>query len=95
MTALLRMSTGLGIAKQPDGKTIVVGNFTTVNGATRTNLARLTSGTAALQTLATSGDGTTATWERSGSAPESNRSPLSIPWMAQPTRFSEMPEIDC
>jgi len=55
---------------QADGKIMVGGEFGMLGGQPRANIGRLTSGSAALQTLAINASGTTATWSRSGAGPE-------------------------
>src|SRR5207249_1142196 len=58
------------VALQPDGKILIGGSFALVNGQPRDHIARLTSGTAPLQTLEVDDEGMVATWRRSGNAPE-------------------------
>jgi uncharacterized delta-60 repeat protein len=57
-------------AVQTDGKILVGGVFTNIASQARRNLARLTAGGDARQALAINANGTTAIWNRSGSAPE-------------------------
>jgi uncharacterized delta-60 repeat protein len=59
-----------GLAIQTDGKTLVPGPFTELSGQPRFYLGRLTSGTAAMQRLSISADGSAVTWLRRGSSPE-------------------------
>lgn len=57
-------------ALQRDGKLIVSGGFTDIDGVPRTSLARLSTSQAALQTLQGDAGGMFVTWRRDGSAPE-------------------------
>jgi hypothetical protein len=57
-------------ALQPDGKIVVGGMFSAVEGVERANIARLSTGDAALQSLSVSADGASVTWSRGGAAPE-------------------------
>jgi uncharacterized delta-60 repeat protein len=59
-----------GVAVQSDGKILAGGEFSMLGGAPRSRIGRLTSGSAALQTLTVSDNGGTAIWTRNGSAPE-------------------------
>src|SRR5438093_13241310 len=63
----------LSLALQADGKVLAGGNFTVLGGQMRTNIGRLSSSSAALQTLSVNGTATTAIWSRSGSGPEIER----------------------
>ncbi len=65
-----------GIALQADGKVVAGGYFTGAGGQTRTNLARLSTTEAALQSLTTSALGTTVTWTRAGASPELSSAPM-------------------
>jgi len=58
------------IAVQSDGKILVGGIFTSIGGAARNRIARLTNTDAAFQELSTDADGSTITWMRSGAGPE-------------------------
>jgi hypothetical protein len=58
------------VAIQSDGKILLGGFFTSMNGQARRGIARLTSGSVALRTLAINTAGTAATWNRSGAGPE-------------------------
>jgi uncharacterized delta-60 repeat protein len=55
---------------QSDGKILVGGRFFSMDGQPREGIARLTSGSAAFQSLAIDDTGTTITWLRSGATPE-------------------------
>ena len=55
---------------QPDGKTVVGGNFTLLTGDLRCRLGRLSAGSAAIQNLRVNADATALTWTRAGCAPE-------------------------
>ena len=57
-------------ALQSDGKILVGGPFFSMDGQPREAIARLTSGSAAFQSLTIDDTGTTITWVRSGPAPE-------------------------
>jgi hypothetical protein len=59
-----------GVAVQSDGKILAGGEFSMLGGAPRSRIGRLTSDSAALQTLTVSDNGGTAIWTRNGSAPE-------------------------
>jgi hypothetical protein len=59
-----------GLAVQSDGKIMVGGEFGRLGGQPRANIGRLTSPSAALQTLDINASGTTVTWTRSGAGPE-------------------------
>jgi uncharacterized delta-60 repeat protein len=59
-----------GLAIQGDGEILVGGSFVALGGQSRNFIGRLTNSTAAVQTLTLSPDGTTITWNRSGSGPE-------------------------
>jgi uncharacterized delta-60 repeat protein len=63
-------TTVCGLALQADGKIVVGGWFSALAGEERSRVGRLTSGSAALQSLAINASGTTVTWRRSGSGPE-------------------------
>ena len=65
-----------GLALQADGKIVAGGSFNAVGGQTRGNLARLSTTSAALQSLATSKDGTIVSWLRAGASPELVAAPL-------------------
>jgi len=58
------------ITQQLDGKILVGGEFTTLNGMARNRIARLSADEAALQQITVSSDGNTLTWMRSQSSPE-------------------------
>lgn len=58
------------LALEPDGKTILGGGFISVNGTGRVRIARLSADYAAIQKLTISPEGSSVTWERSGSLPE-------------------------
>ena len=58
------------LAQQVDGKIVVGGFFTTLDGAARDNIARISSDAAALQNLTLAGNGGSLTWERSSAGPE-------------------------
>lgn len=53
-----------------DGKCIAGGNFSSIGGQSRRNIARLSNRYAALQELGLDASGTTVVWKRGGSAPE-------------------------
>jgi uncharacterized delta-60 repeat protein len=59
------------IAAQADGKVLVGGKYTTIDGQSRDNFARLSNDTAALQSLAVTQ--TAITWTRGGSSPQFTR----------------------
>ena len=61
------------IAQQADGKVVIGGNFTTINGVARNRIARLVTDEAALQTVSVSGGGSRVEWLRSGASPTLNR----------------------
>ncbi len=58
------------ITVQTDGKVIIGGNFTTIDGQPRNRMARLSADSAALQEFTVSIDGNTINWNRSQSSPE-------------------------
>ena len=63
------VNTGVGaLALQADGKALVGGDYRTLSGQARTNLARLNASDPATQSLTC--DGSTITWLRGGTAPE-------------------------
>jgi hypothetical protein len=67
------------LALQPDGKILLGGDFSTINSIeSRSNLARLSSSSAALQFLTTAADGKSVTWLRSGTGPELQRVTLEL-----------------
>ena len=55
---------------QSDGRYVLLGTFTSVNGESRTNIARLNATGPALQSLVYDDDKSTITWLRSGTCPE-------------------------
>lgn len=57
------------LALQPDGKILLGGPFSSINGTTRYYLGRVSLPEAAIQSLIVSGDAATVTWLRSGGAP--------------------------
>jgi uncharacterized delta-60 repeat protein len=61
------------LAVQDDGKILIGGDFDFVGGQPRRLLARLTSRSAAWQTLQVSSNGLAASWTRGGSGPEFTR----------------------
>lgn len=67
-----------GIAEQADGNSVVVGNFSLVNGEARQYVARVTTGDYATSVLVVSPNGGTirATWYRLGDGPELDQPPL-------------------
>lgn len=56
-------------ALQKDGKLVISGGFTEINGASRASLARLSASEAALHTLQGDANGIFVTWRQAGSAP--------------------------
>ena len=53
----------------PDGKALIGGNFTNINGVARTNVARISVPEAATQSATASADGDALDWLRGGSGP--------------------------
>lgn len=66
-----------GFASQADGKTLVIGNFTLVDGEARQFAARVVTGDAVVSRLSGEASGTSviATWTRSGDGPELAQAP--------------------
>jgi hypothetical protein len=62
-----------GLAVQADGKILLGGGFTMQAEQPRSRIARITSGSPALRSLAIDKDGTAVMWSRSGSGPEAER----------------------
>lgn len=66
-------ATVLGLAIQPDGKLIAVGEFTILAGSSRSYIGRLSIDQATSQSLTVDTNGTMVTWLRSGPGPEFQR----------------------
>jgi len=58
------------LAEQADGKILAGGSFLTMGGQSRLFIGRLSSGTAAVQSLTVDTSGSIAIWNRSGPSPE-------------------------
>ncbi len=58
------------IAQQADGKILIGGGFTSVNGVSRNRIARLVTDEAALQALKSDVEGRAVKWLRGGASPE-------------------------
>ncbi len=58
------------IAQQADGKILIGGGFTSVNGVSRNRIARLVTDEAALQELKSDMEGSAVKWLRGGTSPE-------------------------
>lgn len=61
------------ITLQPDGKCVISGGFTSINGESRNYYARLSNPDAALQNLSVASLGHMVTWTMSGSYPQMNQ----------------------
>ena len=61
-----------GLAKQADGRTVVIGNFSLINGQPQSYMARVATGDYAISSLVVRGDdaGADVTWYRLGDGPE-------------------------
>ena len=77
---------GRGVSLQTDGKALLGGVFTGVEGLPRTNLARFAPVTAATQWLELDRDGHRVTWRRGGAAPELVRA--SFDWSADGVTYA-------
>jgi len=67
-----------GVAAQPDGRLVVVGNFSLANGLSRQYMARVATGDDATSALVVTpnGAGVNATWYRLGDGPELAQAPV-------------------
>jgi uncharacterized delta-60 repeat protein len=61
------------VSQQADGKVLIGGEFTSVNGTARNYIARLVTDEAALQAVSVSDDGHSVHWLRGGTIPTLNR----------------------
>jgi len=66
------------LALQPDGKILVGGDFTMLGDKARSHFGRLSNTTAAIQNLSVAADGTSVIWQRSGAAPEVERTTFEL-----------------